>query len=557
MMTALVLSLALAASPSPSYGVLDFPVTGNSECRRLFVTGMLQLHSFQYDDAHETFQAAAKADPRCAMAHWGDAMAYSHPIWGEEEPKLAQAALARVQNERELRPTERAHLAAARALYGSGDIGARHQAWLQETGRALRAFPADDELALQHALALMATSERFRNTGRLMQAAAIAMDVFQRKPNHPGAAHYFIHACDTPDHAVLALPAARKYARIAPASSHARHMPSHIFVQLGMWSDSAASNEDAWAASEQWATRRKLGQADRDYHTYSWLGASYLELGQVSRARAVLDDIARRMKQDDRADIRFNYSALARKYLADTGRWSEARGLYAPIEKPLLEKGEAEESLGCALHSPAGGSDQVRVPVGLFARSNMQGALADGAMRAGDEAGVKVQLAALDQTRKAMEPWATMLPADVLERQALRDAAYLAGARAYRERTSEAWSAAVEAMARYADTGERGDHRPPSGPAFEAPARLLVADLLLEANRPKEALAAYDATLLRYANLSRALLGSARAAQRSGDVATARDRYATLATQWKHADPGLPELEEVRTGAKAQRTSRR
>ncbi len=553
-MIALLMSLALAASPPPAYGVLDFPVTGNAECRRLFITGMLQLHSFQYDDAHDTFQAAAKADPRCAMALWGDAMAYSHPIWGEEQVQSARAALARVKNEGELKPTERAHLAAARALYGPGDIGERHRAWLEQTERAHRAFPQDDELALQQALALMANSARFKDTGRLMQATAIAMDVFQRKPNHPGAAHYFIHACDTPDHAVLALPAARKYARIAPASSHALHMPSHIFVQLGMWADSAASNEDAWAASEQWAARRKLGPSERDYHTYSWLGASYLELGRLARARAVLDDIARRMKEEDGADIRFNYSALVRKYLVDTSRWSEARALFAVMEKPYLETGEPEGSLGCALHSPGGAGDQVRIPVGLFARSNMQAALADAAMRAGDEPGVKAQLEAMGQTLSAMEPWDKMLSPDRAERTRLQSAAYLAGARAFRERTAEAWSAAAEAMARFADITER---RPPSGPAFEALPRLMVADFLLQANRPKDALAAYDATLLRSPNLSRALLGSARAAQRAGDAVTARDRYAALATQWKGADPGVPELEEVRTGAQAQRTSQR
>ncbi len=553
-MTALVLSLALAASPSPAYGVLDFPVTGNVECRRLFITGMLQLHSFQYDDAHDTFQAAVRADPRCAMASWGDAMAYSHPIWGEEQVQSARAALARVKNEGELRPSERAHLAAARALYGPGDIGERHRAWLEQTERAHRAFPQDDELALQHALALMANSARFKDTGRLMQATAIAMDVFQRKPNHPGAAHYFIHACDTPDHAVLALPAARKYARIAPASSHALHMPSHIFVQLGMWADSAASNEDAWAASEQWAVRRKLGPSERDYHTYSWLGASYLELGRLVRARAVLDDIARRMKEEDGADIRFNYSALVRKYLVDTGRWSEARALFAVMEKPYIETGEPEGSLGCALHSPGGGGDQVRTPVGLFARSNMQAALADAAMRAGDEPGVKAQLEAMVQTQSAMEPWDKMLSPDRAERTRLQAAAYLAGARAFRERTAEAWSAAAEAMTKFAEVSER---RPPSGPAFEAVPRLMVADFLLEANRPKDALAAYDAALLRSPNLSRALLGSARAAQRAGDAVTARDRYAALATQWKGADPGVPELDEVRAGAQAQRTSQR
>jgi hypothetical protein len=321
-----------------------------------------------------------------------------------------------------------------------------------------------------------------------------------------------------------------------------------------MWADSVASNEDAWAASEQWAARRKLGQSERDYHSYSWLGASYLEVGRFGRARAVLDDIARRMKEEDGADIRFGYAALSRKYLGDTGRWAEARALLAAMETPYLEKGEPEGSLGCALHSPTSGADQVRVPLGLLARGQMQAALAEGAMRAGDETGVKTQLAALEQTRSVMEPWAKMLPPDLAERQKLLAAAYLAGTRAYRERTAEAWSAAAETMSKYSETTER---RPPSGPAFETPPRLLVADFLLEANRPKEALAAYDAVLLRYVNLSRALLGSARAAQRAGDAVTARDRYAALAAQWKDADRDVPDLEEVRTGAQAQRTSRR
>jgi hypothetical protein len=160
----------------------------------------------------------------------------------------------------------------------------------------------------------------------------------------------------------------------------------------------------------------------------------------------------------------------------------------------------------------------------------------------------------MDQTREATEPWAKMLPPDRVERAKLQAAAYVAGARAFRERTEESWRAAAEAMARYADATEK---RPPAGPAFGAPPRLMAAEFLLGANQPKEALAAYDATLLRYPNLSRALLGSARAAQRAGDGVTARERYAALAAQWKDADPGVPELDEVHTGARAQRTSQR
>src|SRR5262249_10567169 len=144
---------------------------------------------------------------------------------------------------------ERAHLRAARALYGTGDVTERLAAWLRETERNHHAFPGDDELALQHALALIANSDRYANVGRTMEAAAITMDVFQRKPTPPAPAPSPTPPCAPRDPALPALPAARPYAKIAPAAPHARHMPSHIFVQLGMWTDSVASNEDAWAAS--------------------------------------------------------------------------------------------------------------------------------------------------------------------------------------------------------------------------------------------------------------------------------------------------------------------
>ena len=349
----LLLSLVLAATPAPRFGVLDFPVTGNTECRRLFVTGMLQLHSFQYDDAHETFQAAEKADPRCAMALWGDAMAYSHPIWGEEQVQSAQAALAQVKNDgdaeaqRARAPRRRAgalrHRRHQRAPPG---LAPGDRARAPRLPRRRRARPPARARADRQQRGLP-------NTGRLMQATAIAMHVFQRKPNHPGAAHYFIHACDTPDHAVLALPAARKYARIAPASSHARHMPSHIFVQLGMWADSAASNEDSWAASEQWATPAEAGPGR------SRLPHLLLARRLVPGARAVLPGPCRpgRHRPPDEGGGRRGHPSRLRRARPQVPRRHRplvggTRSLLAPIEKPYLETGEAEDSLGCALPQP-------------------------------------------------------------------------------------------------------------------------------------------------------------------------------------------------------------
>src|SRR5262249_12656704 len=353
------------------------------------------------------------------------------------------------------------------------------------------------------------------------QAAAIALDVFQRKPQHPGAAHYLIHACDTPDHAILALPAARAYARIAPAAPHARHMPSHIFVQLGMWAESVGSNEDAWAVS------RTGGNS----HAYSWLGASYLELGQLKKAEAVLLDMKRRLVAHDDVSLRFDYGNLVRKFVSDTGRWSEFTALYAPMSEPLLESSEPAGSLGCALHTPAAVGDGVRAPFGLIARARMQAGLAEAALRAGDEAALRRHLDALQQTTTAMKPWARMLGPDVEERTSRERGAYLAAARAFREKTPAAWAAAIEAASRWSELQERHG---PQGPAFDPPARMLLGEVALAAGNPKQALAAYDSALVRNPNLSRALLGAARAAAKAGDPETARERYVALAVQWKN-----------------------
>jgi hypothetical protein len=294
---------------SAQLGALDFPITGGAACRKRFTEGMLALHSFMYDRAHTAFQEAVKADPACKLARWGDAMAYSHPVWGEEDAAAARAQLAAVGDETTLKPKERAFIATARTLFGEGELKPRLAAWLDATARMHSQFPGDDEVALEHALALIANSERLSDLGRLMQAAAIGMDVLRRRPNHPGAAHYVIHACDLPDHAILALPAAERYAKIAPAASHALHMPSHIFVQLGMWDRVARSNEAAWAASQKDA--RGLSVDKLDWHSYAWLSAAYLELGQHKRAAQLLSELAARIGREDDVELRLAYSLVS------------------------------------------------------------------------------------------------------------------------------------------------------------------------------------------------------------------------------------------------------
>jgi tetratricopeptide (TPR) repeat protein len=521
-------------------GALTFPVTGNAQCKKHFTDGMLALHSFMYDRAHGEFVAAAKADAKCAMAHWGDAMSFNHPLWGEEDLAAARATLAEVKDEAHLTDKERAFLRAARVLFGDGDPKSRLRGWLAAATEMHQKFAGDDEVALEHALALIANSERLSDQKKLMQAAAIGMDVLARRPMHPGAAHYVIHSCDTPDHAILALPAAEKYAKIAPAASHALHMPSHIFVQLGMWERVARSNEVAWAASQKNSQGKSIDVYD--WHSYSWLGSAYLELGQLERGKRLLDELADRIAHEDNADPRFAYSMIAHLYITNAEAWDRADEILKPIASHLpMEKGDQAGSLGCAQHAPGGGL-ATRYPVGLMSQVRAGYVRAEAAMRRGDELAVKNELAALKPIFEAIEAWHAMLGPTYYERRKATEAFFVAGAHAYKEKSPAAFDAAVAAAKKVIDAGDPLAN----GPAFDPPGEEWLGEIYTAAGKSKEALAAFDAALARHPRLSRALLGAARAAKAAGDEQTSHARYAELAGLWSDADADLPAVKEVR-----------
>jgi tetratricopeptide (TPR) repeat protein len=545
-MSLFLASLAAILTSAPaakSLGSIDFPITGKPACKAKFTEGMLALHSFEYDRAHESFQAAVQADPGCAMARWGDAMSYNHAIWGEEDAAAARAALGGIASVEKLTPKERAFIETARAVWSEEDFRPRQATWLRHAKKMHDEFPKDDEVALQHALALIANSERLRNVKRLTESAAISFEVFARRPNHPGAAHYIIHACDTADLAILGLPAARQYAKIAPAATHALHMPSHIFVQRGMWSEVATSNEASWAASELEDDGRKKSLDDRNWHSYSWLSAAYLELGRIKEAKALLDRLAENLKKEEGSQMRFAYAQMARQYLRDSGRWEDVDQVLAPVSKPLaLEPGEPAGSLGCANHAP-GATGKLRPPIGLVASMRTAQAFAEAAMRRGDEKAAAEALASAKRYMEAMEPWSKMAPPELKDRTARYEAAMIAGARAHKLKTPQAFDAAIEALKKLAELPDMNA----GGPAFEPLAHELLGDMLLDANRPKEALAAYDTALGRAPMLSRSLLGAARAAKAAGDTTRAEELYKSLAAQWSRGDEDLTDLKEVRT----------
>ena len=548
-------AVAARDSATPALGSLDFPITGSTECQRLFRQGMLEMHSFQYDQAHASFGAALKADSGCAMAAWGDAMACEHPIWNQRDATRAQTALARITSEHEkaLAPKERAFIAAAHALFESTDAKAGLAAWLLTAARMHAEFPRDDEVALQHALALISVHGYDKARQREQsEAGAIALDVLGRHPNHPGAAHYVIHAFDNPEHAILALPAARRYAEIAPAASHALHMPSHTFTHLGMWREVVASNERSYPASQAEARVLGLPTEKWDWHSYSWLVAAHLELGQRASARRLVDDARALLARDDSPGLRNGYSDLASNFLTHTGRWAETEALVAPLLAPI--RGEALDGNGpvaCAEHAPGGGGEERR-PWALLARLYAQGMRAEAALHSSDAAAAEARAEDMVKVTEQMAPWAkTGRP-----RWQTVTAAYVAEIKAraalLRARTAETESAAIAAITHSVELTETA---PIAGPAFERTPRERLADALLAAGKPVEALTEYERVLDARPNRALSMLGAARAARAAGDPGQERAHYQALADLWKDADPDLPVLAEVREGAGTRRAA--
>jgi len=273
-MAALVLVAASGAIPRAQgdLGRIDFPTSGAAAAQPAFLKGVLLMHSFEYDDAKEAFQEAQKADPSFAMAYWGEAMTYNHAVWQQTAPDLARAALARLAPTPEGRlakaPTarEKDWLASLDSLFGVGDKLVRDRAYADHLRRMHEKYPADDEVTAFYALALLGTSHGGRDFSIYMKAAALVEQVYAKNPQHPGAAHYLIHSYDDPVHAPLGLRFADAYSKIAPAASHALHMPSHIYFALGMWDEASAINERSMVAADARRAEKRLDVDARGFH---------------------------------------------------------------------------------------------------------------------------------------------------------------------------------------------------------------------------------------------------------------------------------------------------
>jgi tetratricopeptide (TPR) repeat protein len=315
----LVLLVVTTAAGSEELGVIDFPNSGPEAAQGDFIRGVLLLHSFQYPQAAEAFRATQKLAPDFALAYWGEAMTHNHGLWMEQDPDKARAVLEKLGPTPEARlakaPTERekGYLRAVEALFGEGSKVARDLDYMEHLRQLHEKYPDDLEAASFYALSILASAQGARDFRVYMQAAAIAQQVASRNSKHPGAIHYIIHSYDDPIHAPLGLPAANVYAKIAPAATHALHMPSHIFLALGMWDDTVASNEASYEASE-----------GKSYHALQWLAYGYLQQGRQADAARMLEKMRESAAKDDSPGARWYLAQVRAAYVFETRQWDGA-----------------------------------------------------------------------------------------------------------------------------------------------------------------------------------------------------------------------------------------
>jgi hypothetical protein len=535
-----ILAVAIGVNAQEAQlGRVEFPTSGSEKAQSHFLRGLAALHSFWYEEALEAFRESTRIDADFAMGYWGEAMAHNHPLWSEQDLTAARQVLTKIKETPELTDRERAYLNAVRVLYGEGDKPSRDTAYSAAMEKVYRAYPDDLDAAAFYSLSLLGLVRSEDKNYRLQaKAGAIALDVYQKNPAHPGAAHYIIHAFDDPEHAIIALPAARRYASIAPEAHHAQHMPSHIFLQLGMWPEAAASNEAAWSSSDNWMKRKNLSLSVRDYHSLHWLLYVYLQQGRYNDADKLLN-LMRKVMSETTYDNKLrpgyyenNYANMAAAFIVETERWQLADELFPESKSSPAATEQASMGGSHGAHNataaPAGnGTATLRLSsaaqtLPLFVRGLAA------AVRGSDE---------VDRSLASLQALRSKSGSVSLEIKDLEVAALSASMK-------KDHAKAIELMKR-ATVLEEGTSSPYGPPNLIQPTLVLFGEILLRAGKPAEAKEQFMVALLRQPNRARSLLGAARAAAQTEDRAGAVAAYTKLLEQWKPADD-LPELREAR-----------
>jgi len=518
-------------------GKVEFPISCTPSVQSEFSRGVALLHSFFYEEARRVFASVAERDPKCAMAQWGIAMTWWHPIWTPPRPDEMSAGKAAIEKAMALNAgtdRERGFITALNVYYNTressnagaigqschGPVGPRDRVIAYEKAmHQLRdKYPDEFEVQAFYAFAVLAAGYAMPNDTTLskqLEAAALLEKLWKQNPNHPGVVHYLIHCYDYPALAQRGLAAAQSYASIAPWVPHALHMPSHIFTRLGMWDESIAANGASAEASRAYAAMRHRDATEaEELHALDYMAYSYLQEARDTEAKKIVDLAAKVRKTNPELEFSAAYAlaAIPTRYAFERNDWASAATLTVPnlphwssfpFMEALIEYGHA---LGRA--------------------------------HTGDLDGARKAIARMQQLRDATKDPKFDYFKNHLDLQMQAASAWIAASEGKK-------SEAIEMLRRAADAEDILGKHPVSPGAF-VPIREQLGSLLLEGGQSKEAQREFEAALKIYPGRFRGLYGAARAAEQNGDKESASRYYAKLAAQTTKAASSRDELNHVR-----------
>lgn len=500
---------ASAAAPE-DLGKVHFETSCKPDAQQHFDQAMLYEHSFWYRASQKSFEEALKADPECAIAYWGIALSLLYnPHVAPPAKNLAEGAAALEKGKALSAKTQRERdyidaLGAMYADYDRIDHRTRVLAYLKAMEQLAQRYPDDDEAQIYYALALnVGASPSDKTYANQLKGAAILEKIWTRQPEHPGVAHYLIHLYDTPVLAEKGLAAARRYAKVAPAAAHAQHMPSHIFTRVGYWQESIASNTEAARVAKEAADFHD------QLHSMDYLVYAYLQLGEDSKAKAVLDDMN-------------GVKGFTETFLPGPYALAVSPARYA------IERGDWKAAAELQVRPSPLASVQA---ITYFAR-------ALGAARSGNPEAAKVDIAKLAELRDRLRDAKDGYWSEQVDIQRQVAAAWVLYAEGKRDDALNAMSAAADA--------EDRTEKHPVTPGVPKPARELYGVMLLDSGNAKEALTAFEATLKKEPNRLGACVGAATSAEKAGDRPKARDYYEKIVSIAEGADNSRTEVADAR-----------
>jgi tetratricopeptide (TPR) repeat protein len=490
-------------------GKVSFPTSCNAKVQSLFETGVAMLHSYWFGEARKTFNAVLKEDPNCAMAYWGIALDYlGNSLAAPPSAKDAHAALEALDKGRAIgakTQRERDYIDALATYFGDHDkvaVNTRMLAYTKATEQLTQRYPNDFEAWVFHALNLQASAPKSDITySNQLKSATILEKLLTQNPAHPGVVHFLIHAYDYPPLAEKGIAAARRYAKLAPAAPHARHMPSHIYSMVGLWEESIASNLHALEVRNDY------------YHAVDFIVYAHLQLAQDAKAKAMLEQAREVAKSGSTGPgsllgFRTAMAAMPGRLMLERGDWKGAAALpFTSLESPVADS-------------------LMRFTRGI------------GMARTGDVAGAKAEVTAMQTLRATLEKTDNSYWAERTDEQMLAVSGWIALAEGNKDQ--------AEKLMRAAADREDGSVKHVAMENRLYPLRELYAELLLETGQSAAALREFEVALKSYPNRYRSIYGIARAAEATGDRSKAAAHYGKLMALAKNADSQRPELARAR-----------